>query len=78
MTTDGTAVRRPPSASPTLHLHWLVPRLSPLLLCSPPGCVPCARSSEPRDAASPQVIGGYLLVKWAENKYHHELLSHRD
>ena len=26
----------------------------------------------------PPVIGGYLLVKWAENRYHHELLSHRD
>ncbi|KAL1507901.1 hypothetical protein AB1Y20_007507 [Prymnesium parvum] len=26
----------------------------------------------------PPVIGGYALVKWAENKYHEEQLHHRD
>ena len=26
----------------------------------------------------PAFLGTYLLVKWAENKYHHEQLSHRD
>ena len=26
----------------------------------------------------PVMVGLYTLIKWAENRYHHEALSHRD